>query len=110
MSLHPTPQKWQPVQEKEIEKQITKNDIYEIYRHAAMKVIVNDTVILDQININLIHFKDSDSMDINDYIGFCLQLIMLEAKKQITFIVEDKLSELVGENICLTERMEFVKK
>ncbi|MBK9499484.1 MAG: hypothetical protein IPO06_09030 [Leptospiraceae bacterium] len=49
-------------------------------------------------------------MSINDYIGFCLQLIMLEAKKQITFIVEDKLSELVGENICLTERMEFVKK
>ena len=90
-------------------KQITKNDIYEIYRHAAMKVIVNDTLILDQININLIHFKDSDSMGINDYIGFCLQLIMLETKKQITFMVEDKLSELVGENICITEHAEFKK-
>ena len=90
-------------------KKKKKNDIYEIYRHAAMKVIVNDTAILDQININLIHFKDSDSMGINDYIGFCLQLIMLETKKQITFMVEDKLSELVGENICITEHAEFKK-
>ncbi|MBK7057049.1 MAG: hypothetical protein IPH52_18765 [Leptospiraceae bacterium] len=66
-------------------------------------------LILDQINIESYHFKDK-TLCVNDYIGFCLQLIMLETKKQITFMVEDKLSELVGENICLTERMEFIKK
>ena len=92
------------------EKQIAKSDICEIYKYAAGKVIVNENLVSDIVNGNLAHFRDNDSMSINDYIGFCLQLIMLEAKKQITFIVEDKLSELVGENICLTERMEFIKK
>ncbi len=91
-------------------KQITKNDIYEIYKHAASKVIVNENVVLERIDGILAHFRDNDFTSVNDYIGFCAQTIMLEAKKQITFVVEDKLSELVGENICLTERMEFVKR
>ena len=98
------------MQNKMAAKQITKNDIYEIYKHAASKVIVNENVVLERIDGLLTHFRDNDFTSVKDYIGFCAQAIMFEAKKQITFIVEDKLSELVGENICLTERMEFTKK
>lgn len=91
------------------EKQITKSDICEIYKHVASKVIVNENLVSDKVNGILAHFRDTESVSDKDYIGFCLQLIMLEVKKQITFLVEDKLSELVGENVCLTEHVEFKK-
>ena len=89
---------------------ITKKEIYDIYKHAASKTIVSDNVVLDRIDSILAHFAKNETMTISEYIELCYSMIIQETKKQITYVVENKLSELIGENVCLTEHVEFKKK
>ena len=91
------------------EKQITKSDIYEIYKYAASKTIVNENIVLERVDGILANFRDNDFTSVSDYIDFCAQLIMMETKKQITFLVEDKLSEFIGEEVSLVEKVGFKK-